>query len=157
MPCSVCGLASPPLHSLRLAEAENLRRLLARCPRSALGPDCIEYAHWARAHDMAVRALHAACIGALSGEVLPPRFNHGMLAFIQKSAVRPGQDESATRMDLRPLTLGNTFHKLIMMLANMMLEVFAQVVAHASQPGFIRGRDLLTNGGARGCRSRVSA
>lgn len=51
--------------------------------------------------------------------VVPPVFNDRILMCIPKTAILPGQDSHRARpRDLRPLALGNTSHKLIMLLLN---------------------------------------
>lgn len=130
-----------------LTAADDLRRLLDRCPRSAPGPDGIAYAHWKGAGDIAVKASHDVCLVGLSGEVVPPCFNSGTrIGCHCEDGCQPGrQEHRAAPRDLRPLTLGNTSHKLLMMLVNMMLEELARVVVRPSQRGFIRGRYLPTH------------
>lgn len=98
------------------------------------------------AGDFATQTLHDAYLAVLAGASPPAGFNNGILVFIPKAALQLGQDEHrAPPRDLRPLTLGNTPHKAIMLLINEMRERFASSMVHQSHCGFVRGRDLLTN------------
>lgn len=128
------------------ASLEDLRAVLGRAPRSALGPDGIAYAHLAQAGDFAARTLHEAYLAVLGGIASHDGFNDARLGFIPKAALQLGKDEHrALPKELRPLTLGNTSHKASMRLVNGTLEQYASAVVHPSQTGFVRGRDMLTN------------
>lgn len=119
----------------------DLRRILARAPRSAPEPDGNAYEHWAHSGDIAIRTLHDAYLAVLGAASLPVGFNDGIVVFIPEAALQPGLDEHrALPKDLRPLTPGNTI-----MLLNRILESVASFVVHSSQRGFVRGRHLLAS------------
>lgn len=153
---SACGVDSVAMHQLRNGivgtsgategSLHDLRRVLARCPRSAPGPDGTAYAHWAGAVDVGLHALYDAYVSVLDGGTVPQGFNDGILVFIPKTSILPGQySHRAKPRDLRPLTLGNTSHKLLMLLMKQMLEAVAAEVVHPCQSGVIRGSDILVN------------
>lgn len=75
--------------------------------------------------DFATQALHGALLAILGAASLPAGFDDGISLFIPKAALQPGQDKHrALPRDLRPLMLGNTPHKAIM-LTNGMVERYA--------------------------------
>lgn len=69
-----------------------------------------------------MRTLHEDCLTIFGGASPPAGFTGGILVFIPNAALQPGQDERrALPKDLRPLTLGNTSHKAMVLLINGML------------------------------------